>query len=407
MSRMQDMARRILRSMLANGLFDSTSAKAPDFAADASVSQDAEEQALVLLKNDAAQLPLNGHVQRIAVIGGHADVGVLSGGGSAQVWPIGGPAIKPVHPDLHDSASPWIVYDPSSPLVALRQRLAHARIEYADGSDPARATLLAKSADVAIVFATQWEAEGVDLPDLSLPDHQDALIATVASANPHTIVVLETGTAVRMPWLPHVAAVLEAWYPGARGGQAIADVLSGRVNPSGRLPITFPRDEQQLPRPILAGGAKVDYDIEGAAVGYKWFDRRNIDPLFPFGHGLSYTHFAYSGLHVRKGRRVTVSFMVRNVGSRVGMDTPQIYLDMPASTGEAPRRLAGFDKIRLRPGERRAVSVAIDPRLFGVFDVGANRWRIDAARYVIEVGHSSRDRVLHGDIDMQSASVAP
>jgi beta-glucosidase len=168
------MARRILRSMMANGLFDAPPPAPVDLAADAGVAQDAGEQALVLLKNEGAQLPLDGRMRRIAVIGGHADAGVLSGGGSAQVWPVGGPAVAPVHPDLHDSASPWIVYDPSSPLRALRQRLPRARIDYADGGDPARAAALAKSADVAIVFATQWEAEGIDMPNLSLPDHQDA-----------------------------------------------------------------------------------------------------------------------------------------------------------------------------------------------------------------------------------------
>jgi len=407
MSRLRDMARRILRSMLANGLFDAPPPRPVDVAADAKVSQDAEEQALVLLKNDAAQLPLNSRVRRIAVVGGHADAGVLSGGGSAQVWPVGGPAIRPVHPDLHDSASPWIVYDPSSPLQALRQRLPQARIDYADGNDPARAAALAKAADVAIVFAMQWEAEGIDLPNLSLPGRQDALIAAVAVANPHTIVVLESGTAVRMPWLPKVSAVLEAWYPGARGGEAIADVLSGHVNPSGRLPITFPRDERQLPRLVVEGGASVDYDIEGAAVGYKWFDRQKLDPLFPFGYGLAYTRFAYSDLKVRAGPRVTVSFVVRNVGARAGMDTPQLYLDMPTADGEAPRRLAGFDKVSLKPGERTTVTMTVDPRLFAMFDVVGNHWHIAAGRYTVEVGHSSRDLALRGSVDMQATSIAP
>lgn len=407
MSRLRDMARRILRSMMVNGLFDAPPPKPVNFAADAEVSQRAAEQALVLLKNAAAQLPLNDHAQRIVVIGGHADAGVLSGGASAQVWPVGGPAIKPVHPDLHDSASPWVVYDPSSPLRALRQRLPNARIDYADGSDPARAAALAKAANVAIVFATQWEAEGIDMPSLSLPDHQDALIDAVAAANPHTIVVLETGGPVTMPWLSNVSAVLEAWYPGARGGEAIADVLSGRTDPSGRLPVTFPRDERQLPRPVLAGGASVNYHIEGAAVGYKWFDRQKLDPLFPFGDGLSYTRFAYSNLKVRMGARVTVSFVVRNVGTRAGMDVPQVYVDMPTTDGEAPRRLAGFDKVDLKPGAQATVTMTIDPRLFAVFDVAADRWRIAAGRYTVEAGHSSRDLALRGGVDLPAASIQP
>ncbi|GAB2542851.1 beta-glucosidase [Rhodanobacter koreensis] len=407
-SRLQDMARRILHSMMANGLFAQVHVPVPRADADAKVARDAAEQALVLLKNASAQLPLSAGVRRIVLIGGHANAGMLSGGGSAQVWPIGGPAIEPVHPELHDSASPWIVYDPSSPLKALQQRLPQTRIDYDDGGDPVRAAALAKSADVAIVFATQWAAEGVDQADLALPGRQDALIDAIAAANSHTVVVLETGGPVRMPWLPQVAAVIEAWYPGARGGEATADVLTGRIDPGGRLPITFPRDERQLPRPRITRADAVDYDIESAAVGYKWYDRQRLNPLFPFGYGLSYTHFDYAYLQLQQqGGRVVVHFEVSNDGDRAGMDTPQVYVDMPSGTGEAPRRLAGFDKIFLRPGERRAVSVTIDPRLFAVFDVAADGWRISAGRYTVEVGHSSRDLVLRGSIGLDAARVAP
>lgn len=407
-SRLQDMARRILRSMMTNGLFVPSPVLPLHANVDAWVAQHVAAQALVLLKDDHAVLPLGRDVKRIALIGGHADAGVLSGGGSAQVWPIGGPAIKPVYPDLHDGASPWIVYDPSSPLKALQQRLPQARINYDDGSDPVRAAALAKAADVAVVFATQWEAEGIDLANLSLPDHQDQLIDAVASANPHTVVVLETGSPVRMPWLPKVAGVLEAWYPGARGGAAIADVLSGQVDPSGRLPISFPEDEGQLPRPRITATGAVDYNIEGAAVGYKWYDEKHLSPLFPFGYGLAYTHFGYAHLRLHKqGAHVTASFEVSNDGDRAGMDTPQVYVDMPAGTGEAPRRLAGFDKISLRPGQRKTVSIAIDPRLFAVFDVAADRWSIGAGRYTVEVGHSSRDFVLSSRIRMNAANMAP
>lgn len=407
-SRLQDMARRILHSMMANGLFAQVQVPVPRADADAKVAQDAAGQALVLLKNASAQLPFDAGVRRIVLIGGHADVGVLSGGGSAQVWPIGGPAIKPVHPELHDSASPWIVYDPSSPLKALQQRLPQTRIDYDDGTDPVRAAALAKSADVAIVFATQWAAEGVDQADLALPGRQDMLIDAIAAANSHTVVVLETGGPVRMPWLPRVAAVLEAWYPGARGGEAMADVLTGRLDPSGRLPITFPQDERQLPRPRITEADVVDYDIEGAAVGYKWYDKQRLNPRFPFGYGLSYTHFDYTHLQLQQQNgRVVVHFEVSNDGDRVGVDTPQIYVDMPPGTGEAPRRLAGFDKVSLRPGERRTVSVAIDPRLFAVFDVAADCWRIGAGRYTVEVGHSSRYLALHSGIDLGAARVAP
>lgn len=408
-SRLQDMARRVLHSMMVNGLFGPQPAPSPvNATADAKVAQDAAEQSLVLLKNAHALLPLGAaSTAHILLVGGHADRGVLSGGGAAQVWPIGGPAIKPLHPDLHDSASPWLVYDPSSPLQALQARLPKAQITYDDGSHPVRAAALAKSVDVVIVFATQWTAEGIDVPNLSLPDRQDALIDAVADANRHAVVILETGGPVLMPWLPKVGAVLEAWYPGAGGGEAIADTLAGHINPSGRLPVTFPQDERQLPRPLITRADTVDYTIEGAAVGYKWFDEKQLQPLFPFGYGLSYTHFRYTQLTVRKqGARVTASFLVSNDGSQAGMDTPQLYVS--ASTSDAAlRRLAGFDKVSLQPGQRKEVSITIDPRLFAAFDVTADQWHIDRGRYAIEVGYSSRDFILHGGVDLPATSMAP
>jgi beta-glucosidase len=403
-SRVEDMAHRILRSMYAVGLFGHPPVKQPlDAQADALVSQHAAEQAIVLLRNEHAQLPLQASVERVAIIGGHADVGVLSGGGSAQVWPIGGPAIPPVKGPVWQ----WKVYDPSSPMRALQTLLPNAKITYDDGTDPARAAALAKSSDVALVFATQWTCEDIDQPDLSLPDHQDALIDAVATANPHSVVVLENGGPVKMPWLSKVSAVVEAWYPGARGGEAIAEVLAGKVNPSGRLPVTFPQDEQQLPRPQITKAQEVDYNIDGAAVGYKWYDKKNLQPLFPFGFGLSYSRFDYSDLKVgAQGDRVTVSFTVRNTGERAGMDTPQVYVSLP-SGGESPRRLAGFDKVSLQPGQSRSVSVAIDPRLLATFDVAGHQWKIEGGSYAIQVGHSSRDLVLQGAATVAATSMAP
>ena len=413
-SRLQDMTKRVLRSMYAVGLFDHPVAIKPlNIEADAAIAQHVAEQSLVLLKNEHAQLPLSPTLKSIAIIGAHADLGVLSGGGSAQVWPIGGPAIPAVHPALNDSASPWIVYDPSSPMRALKKLMPGVDVRYDDGRDPAKAAALAKSVDVAIVFATQWMAEGIDMPNLSLPDQQDALIDAVATANPHAVVVLETGGPVKMPWLSKVGAVVEAWYPGARGGEAIADVLSGKVNPSGRLPVTFPMDENQLPRPQITDANQVDYNIEGAAVGYKWFDEKKLEPLFPFGFGLSYSQFDYSDLRVsthsdhKRGDQVSVSFKVTNHSDRAGMDTPQVYLDMPVTSGEAPHRLAGFEKVALQPGQSRTVTITIDPRLLAVFDVPANQWQITAGSYPIQVGHSSRDLVLKGQATVTAAQIAP
>ncbi|GGA08749.1 beta-glucosidase family protein [Dyella caseinilytica] len=404
-SRFQDMVHRVLRSMFAVGLFDNPPVIKPLNAdADALVSQHAAEQGIVLLKNDQSQLPLEGGIKSVAIIGGHADIGVLSGGGSAQVWPIGGPAIPAVKgPDWQ-----WKVYDPSSPMKALQKLLPNVKITYDDGSNPARAAALAKSSDVALVFATQWTCEGVDMPNLSLPDKQDDLIDAVTAANPHSVVVLENGGPVKMPWLSKVSAVVEAWYPGARGGEAIANVLTGKVNPSGRLPVTFPQDEQQLPRPVITNEQDVNYDIEGAAVGYKWFDEKKLEPLFPFGFGLSYSKFGYSDLHVSShGDRVTVSFKVTNLGDRAGMDTPQVYVGMPANSGEAPRRLAGFEKVSLQPGQSRTMTLTIDPRLLAVFNAQAHQWQVAAGSYPIQVGHSSRDFVLNRNVTVTAANIAP
>lgn len=404
-SRLEDMVHRILRSMYAVGLFEHPPVNKPlDVEGDALVAQHAAEQAIVLLKNEQEQLPLKSDIKTVAIIGGHADVGVLSGGGSAQVWPIGGPAI----PAVKGPEWQWKVYDPSSPMKALQKLLPNAKIVYDDGSDPAKAAALAKSSDVALVFATQWTCEGIDQPDLSLSDKQDDLIDAVAAANTHTVVVLENGGPVKMPWLTKVNAVVEAWYPGARGGEAIAGVLTGKINPSGRLPVTFPQDEQQLPRPQITKALDVDYNIEGAAVGYKWFDKKNLQPLFPFGFGLSYSHFDYSDLHVStQGKRVTVSFKVSNAGKRAGMDTPQVYVSLPGDSGESPRRLAGFEKVSLQPGQSRTVSVTIDPRLLATFDVPGHQWKIAAGSYPIQVGHSSRELALKGEATVTAATVAP
>jgi beta-glucosidase len=203
---------------------------------------------------------------------------------------------------------------------------------------------------------------------LNLPDGQEALIDAVASANPHTAVVLETGGPVFMPWLGKTAAVLEAWYPGSGGGEAIANLLFGKVDPSGRLPVTFPSSLDQLPRPKLDGVGlpesqtfDVDYTIEGAAVGYKWFDKKNLEPLFPFGFGLSYAKFDYTDLKVSQDHGHTVaSFTVKNTGSVAGQDTPQLYASDHGACGwEAPKRLVGWTKLELEPGESRTVQVEV------------------------------------------------
>lgn len=409
-ARIADMAKRVLRSMIANGLMNPPDPGELDTAADGPVAQSAAEQGMVLLKNDRGLLPLAAAVRRIAVIGGHADVGVMSGAGSAQVIPLGSTRLKPP-----PGAPPWgqgIILHPSSPLKAIEAAVGDAKVSFDPGTDPAAAAAMAKDADVAIVFATHWLSEAYDARSLNLPDDQDALIAAVAAANPHTVVVLESGVPNLMPWLGQVGAVVEAWYPGGRGGEAIANILFGKTNPSGRLPITFPASEAQLPNPVLPGShdgydpkaLEIRYP-EGSDVGYRWFARNGAKPLFPFGYGLSYTSFRYAGLKVSGGRTVTASFTVTNTGSKAGADTPQLYL--AAGPTRRQLRLLGWSKVTLQPGETRTVTVTADPRLLASWDEKAHGWRIDPGAYEVFLGSDAQTPVLHATAKVAAARLKP
>ena len=419
-SRLDDMVHRILRTEFANGLFDEPSdRKAVDVFRGFKVARQVADQGLVLLKNANGQLPLAASSLRsIAVIGSHADVGVLSGGGSAQVNPPGGNAVPPPPPPpgqrrLFDMGGVWF---PSSPLKAIRAKAPNAKVEYNAGTDTAAAAELAKGSDVAIVFVNQPTSEGRDVPSLSLPDNQDALVSAVAAANPHTIVVLETGGAVTMPWADNASGILEAWYPGIKGADVIADILFGEVNPTGKLPITFPKSEADLPHPKLAvqpppgpGDLKemfpgapwkmntrrfsIDY-TEGLKVGYKWYEAEGKTPLFPFGFGLSYTAYAYSDIDVKPGKSPVVTFTVKNTGARGGAEIAQVYVELPAAAGEPFKRLVGWEKVPLEPGESKTVSLELDPQYLSIFNTDKDGWELVPGSYTALVGSSSSDILL-------------
>ncbi|WP_408591455.1 glycoside hydrolase family 3 C-terminal domain-containing protein [Novosphingobium sp.] len=407
-ARVDDINKRVLTAIYATGIdkFPAKPGGAIDFAAHGQIALDAAKQAIVLLRNANGALPLAKSTKSIAVIGGYADTGVLSGAGSSQVQGEGGPAaVRSVGGDGPFAAFMNQQYHRSAPLKAIKALAPQATVTFRDGRYIADAVEKAKQAEVAIVFANEWRAEGLDQPDLSLPDGQDALIAAVAAANPNTIVVLQTGGPIAMPWLDKVAGVIEAWYPGARGGEAIASVLFGDTNPGGRLPVTFPASLDQLPRPKLDGADWVepnfagdaapgkdqlhaDYDIEGSDVGYRWFARKGAKPLFPFGYGLSYTSFAGSGLAIAaKGVSATARFTLTNTGKLAGDDVGQVYL--VSRKGEAKRRLVGFQRVSLAPGASQQVSVTIDPRLLADWKDGG--WTVPAGDYGFALGRNADD----------------
>ncbi|HXN48747.1 MAG TPA: glycoside hydrolase family 3 C-terminal domain-containing protein [Bryobacteraceae bacterium] len=421
-ARLDNMVHRILRAIFAVGLYaNPVSIGTIDVTGDATIAQTAEEQGAVLLKN-AGQLPLDASLhQRIAVIGMHADVGVLSGGGSAQVMPIGGAIIQTPAPNPPGWGS--VIWDPSSPLNAIQAKAPNSTVQFIDGSDPVAAATLARSCDVAIVFVAVWTSEGMDLTDLSLGGNQDALVSAVAAANPHTIVVVESGGAQVMPWLASVSAVLEAWFPGQQGAQAIANILFGDVNPSGKLPITFPASVADLPRPTIPAPAdpnstvpfNVDYTIEGLNVGYKWYDSKGLPVLFPFGFGLSYTTFSISNLTLTPNLApatpgFAASFDVQNTGTRAGAEVAQVYVALPAGIGEPPVRLVGWQKVVLQPNQVQHVTVSVSAsdssHPLSYWDTTTNSWQYAAGNYAVYVGNSSRSTVLAGTFQPGPASHA-
>ncbi len=411
MAELDDHVRRILRTEFMTGLVDHPVQKSVvDVEAGLETTRRIAEQSIVLLKNSNNILPLDrSKIRSIAVIGSHADSGVISGGGSAQV---DAPGRGPTRWQEH-------VWFPSSPLKAISAKAPRAEVQFASGDDLPLAAATAKKADVAIVFVHQWMSEGMDLPSLKLPENQDALVAAVAEANPHTIAVLETGTAALMPWAEKAEGIVEAWYPGFKGADAIANVLFGDVNPSAKLPMTFPQSDADLPHPKLVtpppkaqgSGAvmnqgprgltfSVTYD-EDLKVGYKWYDAENKSVLFPFGFGLSYTTYSYSGLKVSPGKEPAIRFTVKNTGSRAGTEIAQVYASLPANAGEPPKRLVGWSRVSLNPGESKEVSVSVPAKYLSIFDEPSNSWKLIPGSYNFRVGPSSKDLPLTQKVDIR------
>jgi beta-glucosidase len=410
-SRLDNMVERILRALYATGAINSTGAVTPvNTAADQAIAQQVEEQGAVLLKNANNQLPLNpATVSSIAIIGSHADIGVLSGGGSAQVYPTGGAALNEGYPVV-PGWSP-VIWDPSSPLQAIQAMAPNAKVQFNNGNNVGAADVLAAASSVAIVFVSQWTSEGMDMPSLNFTDvihatpiEQDGLVNAVAANNPHTIVVMENGGAQVLPWLSQVNAVLEAWFPGQRGGQAIANILFGAVNPSGKLPVTFPVSEADLPHPTIAAPNPpdstapfpVDYS-EGLLVGYKWYDANNLPVVFPFGFGLSYTTFSIANAALTNNLTSSnpnfqVTCDLTNTGSVSGAEVVQVYLGMPANLGEPPKRLVGWQKVTLQPGAKQHVTIEVDEgdssHPMSWWNVAAGAWQVGPGTYTVYVGTS-------------------
>ena len=379
-----DKIRRLLRAMFANGLFDhpKPGGGEVDTPAQRAVARKAADEGMVLLKNVAGLLPLLPEkVHSLAVIGPNANVARTGGGGSSSV--------RTSHA--------------ITPLDAIRERAGSAMsVSYIDS--PADAA----KADVALVFigdSAEVEREGWDRKSMDLPEGQDELVASVLRANPRTVVVLNVGAPVSLEkWIDQTPAVVNAWFPGEEGGHAIADVLFGDVNPSGRLPVTFPKRLEDSPSWGHYPGENgvVDY-AEGIYVGYRWFATKHIEPRFCFGHGLSYTKFEYSDLKASAGpgRAIEVSVKVRNAGPRDGAEVVQLYIHQNKPAIDRPEKeLKAFRRVELRRGEAWTISFTLDRGALAYFDPAKKKWVVDPGVYQALAGASSEDIRERADFEM-------
>ena len=401
-------ARRVLQAKIESGLLmeDPQSASALGGPEHLDLALEVARGSIVLLRNENDLLPLErGGVGSISLLGPHAAVARLGDGRSSEVSPL----------------------DPISPLVGLRRLLGDAvdiRLEEGVetsgepvGGGLAAAAEAARAAEVAVLFLgldETMEGEALDRVgnDILLPEGQLRLLESVVAANPRTVLVLVGGSAMALrPEAPAPAAIMQAWYPGERGGDAIAEILFGVTNPSGRLPVTFPQAVDQLPgHPGFPDHETSPYE-EGVFVGYRYFDRESHTPWFPFGHGLSYTRFEYRQLEIEvgagDGSDVVVSLELENVGERSGEEVVQLYIGDPeASVPRPPRELKGLRKVTLKPGQVQGVRFALSRRDFAFWDSESGDFRVEPGRFIVSVGASSRDLRLEGELTLQPRSVS-
>src|SRR3954471_16610405 len=422
-ARLDDMVLRITRVMFRQGIFEHPTPAQPaafgsnvETPEDVTLARKVSEAGTVLLKNSGNALPITGQNKRIAVIGQAANQT-----GAEQSYNTGGSAHIP-----EAGPHPHVV----APITGITQRASADGdlVTFSDGSSQADAVAAASAADIAVVFVGDGESEGVDRPDMTLsnakfctlagcnpygPGNQDDLIKSVAAANPNTVVVLTTGGPMQMPWLGQVRSVVQAWSPGQEEVNSIAALLFGDVNPSGKLPQTFPKSQADLPTKTQSQYPGVNDSkgiphaaySEGLKVGYRWYDSQGIEPLFPFGFGLSYTTFSLGGLHVKAaGGGANATFTVANTGSRAGAEVAQLYVGMPNDTGEPPKQLKGYSKGRLSPGQSQTVTLSLAERAFSYWGTGG--WTVATGCYRIMLGSSSRDIAAQKVVSIGGASCA-
>ena len=402
-----DKVRRILRIMMRFGFFERPPKPGPiDYRAQAQVARRVAAAGVVLLKNQDNLLPLDlNRLRSIAVIGPYADRATTGGGGSARM-------------------SPLVSVSPLGALAdAVGTKTVLRFLKFVPGndlskSDPATtgaglladAVQIAKECDVALVFARDFETEGDDRAGITMPDEQDEMISAVVKANPRTVVVLNTGCMVLVNrWAEAVPAILQAWYPGQDDGRVITDVLLGNANPSGKLPISFPRTRADIGIATAEQYPGVDgrgaYS-EGIFIGYRRFDKENIAPAFPFGHGLSYTTFDYSNLKlsrspIKPGESLSVEVQIKNIGRREGAEVVQLYIqDVQASLPRPVKELKGFEKVTLRPGQAKVLRIDLYARSMSFYDPGQKRWIVEPGRFKVLVGSGSRDIRLTGEFEI-------